>query len=285
MRLSILAPLLLASGLLIGCVASEKSPIRDAVENPARTESFITRDQYRHPEQTLSFFGIRPTMTVVEIWPGADGWYTEILVPYLRDHGKYYAAHFAADSPSDFFVESRKKFIEKLSQNPALYDKVTVTTFAPPQTLEIAPNASTDMVLTFRNVHNWYWRGGGDERVIASFKTMFAALKPGGILGVVEHRLPYSRPLSEQESSGYMREDYVILMAEAAGFKLLEKSEINANPKDEANYPDGVWTLPPTLRLGATDKDRYLAIGESDRMTLKFVKPTPRESDVKLELR
>lgn len=285
MRFKILSPLLLATGLLMGCVSTENSSLRDAVQNPARTESFMARDQYRHPEETLSFFGIQPTMTVVEIWPGADGWYTEILAPFLQDQGKYYAAHFATDSPSEFFVESRNKYLEKLSQQSDIYKKVTVTTFAPPRDIDVAPDASADMVLTFRNVHNWYWRGGGDERVIAAFKTMYSALKPGGILGVVEHRLPPSRPLSDQESSGYMREDYVIRMAEAAGFKFLEKSEINANPKDDANYPDGVWTLPPTLRLGATDKDRYLAIGESDRMTLKFVKPDDSEPDMKLQMR
>lgn len=285
MRVTIFAPLFLTTFLLTGYVSAEKSSLKEAIENPSRTESFTARDQYRHPGETLSFFGIEPTMTAVEIWPGADGWYTEILAPYLRDHGKYYAAHFAADSSSEFFVESRNKYLEKLAQRPDQYKNVTVTTFAPPRNLDIAPDGSADRVLTFRNVHNWYWRGGGDERVIAAFKTMYIALKPGGILGVVEHRLPPSRALTDQESSGYMREDYVIRMAESAGFKFLEKSEINANPKDKADYPDGVWTLPPTLRLGLTEKERYLAIGESDRMTLKFVRPDKNEQDIKLEMR
>lgn len=277
--------LLLSASVLLGSVSAEPLSLKEAVDGDSRTDAFVARDRYRHPEETLSFFDIEPAMTVVEIWPGADGWYTEILAPYLRDHGKFYAAQFAEDSPSEFFVESRHTFLNKLSQQPPLYGKVTVTTFAPSRHIEIAPNESADRVLTFRNVHNWYWRGGGDERVIAAFKAMYTALKPGGMLGVVEHRLPPSRPISDQETSGYMREDYVIRLAEAAGFRFLEKSEINANPKDTADHPEGVWTLPPTLRLGAVDKERYLAIGESDRMTLKFSKPPTMEIQLKPEMR
>lgn len=258
------------------CFLSQAAPAAGALEaavgSAKRTPDYVQRDGARHPVQTLRFFGIRPEMTVVEIWPGG-GWYTEILAPLLREQGHYYAAHFPADSDSKYYREARASFDAKLRADPALYDRVSVTTFDPPRRVDIAPAGSVDLVLTFRNVHNWYMRGGGDERVVAAFKAMYVALKPGGVLGVVDHRLPAGRPLSDQEASGYLREDYVIQMAQRAGFELAARSEINANPRDDANHPEGVWTLPPTLRLGDKDRERYLAIGESDRMTLKFVKP------------
>ncbi|MEQ1440066.1 methyltransferase [Fontimonas sp. SYSU GA230001] len=253
--------------------AAAESPLEAAISGKHRTLDFVQRDAARHPLETLTFFGIEPGMTVVEIWPGASGWYTEILAPLLRTHGHLYAAHFNSDSTSQFYRESRADFEVKLTTNPAVYDQVVVTSFNPPAHADIAPPGSADRVVTFRNVHNWYMRGGGDDRVVAAFQAMFRALKPGGVLGVVDHRLPASRPLTDQEDSGYMREDYVIAMAQRAGFVLAAKSEINANPRDTADHPKGVWTLPPTLRLGEVDRDKYLAIGESDRMTLKFVKP------------
>lgn len=236
-------------------------------------EASSQRDCYRHPLQTLNFFDVQPDMTVVEIWPGAGGWYTEILAPYLQEKGKLYAAQFNADSTAEFYRDSRKQFIEKMEASPTLYRDVVVTTFNPPAHVDVAPEGSADRVLTFRNIHNWYMRGGGDERVQAAFSAFYKALKPGGILGIVEHRLPTSRPLSDQEDSGYMREDYVIKMATQIGFQLAGSSSINANSADSADHPKGVWTLPPTLRLGDEKRDHYIAIGESDRMTLKFVKP------------
>lgn len=242
------------------------------IQAPHRAES-AARDVYRHPIETLDFFGVKPHMTVVEIWPGAKGWYTEILAPHLRQNGTLYAAHFNADSDSAFYRNARVTFEEKLSASPELYSKVTVTSFNPPSHLNVAPEGSADRVLTFRSVHNWYMRGGSHERVLSAFSAFYKALKPGGILGVVEHRLPESRPYSDQEGSGYMREDYVIKQAESAGFKLLGKSDINANPADSTLHPQGVWTLPPSLRLGEEQRAHYLGIGESDRMTLKFVKP------------
>ncbi len=257
----------------LAAMAADPDAVARAVAKTERTPAFVARDRSRHPIETLLFFGIRPDMTVVEIWPGASGWYTEILAPLLRSDGMLYAAHFNADSPSEFYRESRATFQTKLAEKPQLYDHVMVTTFNPPEHMNIAPPRSADMVLTFRNAHNWYMRGGGDERVVAAFLAMYRALKPGGVLGVVDHRLPENRPLSDQEDSGYMREDYVIAMAQRAGFVLAAKSEINANPRDTADHPNGVWTLPPTLRLGEVDRDKYQAIGESDRMTLKFVKP------------
>jgi predicted methyltransferase len=216
-------------------------------------------------------------MTVVEIWPGAGGWYTEILAPYLRDQGKLYAAHFNADSESMFYRNSRAKFEAKLQSDPALYSNVSVVSFNPPTHVDFVPQASVDRILTFRNIHNWYMRGGGDERVLAAFSAFYQALKPGGILGIVEHRLAEARPFSDQESSGYMHESYVIELAQKAGFKLLAQSNINANPNDSTMHPEGVWTLPPTLRLGDTQRSHYVSIGESDRMTLKLIKPEQQE--------
>ena len=256
--------------LLAGAMTPEDS-LRDILDAPHR-QADRQRDPYRHPLETLQFFDVRPDMTVVEIWPGGAGWYTGILAPWLRDQGIFYAAHFNEDSPSEFYRRSRKQFVDTMAAAPTLYAKVVVTTFNPPHDVDIAPAGSADRVLTFRNVHNWYMRGGGDARVLAAFKAFHKALKPGGILGVVEHRLPVTRPLSEQQHSGYMHEDYVIRMAEQAGFRLLKRSEINANPADDADHPEGVWTLPPSLRLGEDRKAHYQSIGESDRMTLAFVK-------------
>ncbi|MGR9073889.1 MAG: class I SAM-dependent methyltransferase [Gammaproteobacteria bacterium] len=251
-----------------GAVAAEIDAVRLAVSGEHRPQANRDRDVYRHPEQTLKFFGVTESMTVVEIWPGGEGWYTEILAPLLRDRGRLYAAQFSERSQVPYFRESLAKFNKKIESRPDIYGKVMVTVLQPPEELEIAPEGSADAVLTFRNVHNWMKNGQAE----AVFKAMHRALKPGGILGVVEHR----RRGGEQDPqalSGYVTEDYVIGLAENVGFELLEKSEINANPKDEGNHPAGVWTLPPTLRLKEQDRDKYLAIGESDRMTLKFVKP------------
>lgn len=226
------------------------------------------RDRYRHPLKTLTFFGLQPCDTVVELWPGG-GWYTEILAPVLKDCGKLYTAHFATDSKVAFFTKSRAKFDQKVSANPEVYGKVEVTTLQAPGSVAIAPPESADKVLTFRNVHNWLKADSAE----AVFKAAFDALKPGGILGVVEHRASPGTSLKDMKSSGYVTEDQVIALAESAGFLLLDRSDINANPADKHDYPAGVWTLPPSLRLGEKDKDKYLEIGESDRMTLKFGKP------------
>lgn len=226
------------------------------------------RDKYRHPLETLSFFGIRDDMVVVEIFPGG-GWYTEILAPFLKDKGTYYAAGYDAESHVSFFRNNVQQFHNKLASKPVLYDKVKVTELAPPRKLQIVPPGSADMVLTFRNVHNWMNAGNAPD----IFGAMYKALKPGGILGLVEHRGNLKVPQDPEANSGYVNEDYAIKLAQAAGFKLVEKSEINANPKDTKDYAKGVWTLPPTLVDNEVNKEKYLAIGESDRMTLKFMKP------------
>jgi predicted methyltransferase len=226
------------------------------------------RDQYRHPRETLEFFGIRPEMSVIEIWP-ATGWYTEILAPYLHEKGRYIAAHWDPEAKPEFVRNSVRAYKDKLAANPELYDRVEVVVLAPPEKTEMVPPESVDMVLTFRNIHNWM----ASDQATAMFAAMHRVLKPGGVLGVVEHRAPADKPQDPKAKSGYVREDYAISLAEKAGFALEAASEVNANPKDTKDYEGGVWTLPPTLRQGEKDKDRYLAIGESDRFTLRFRKP------------
>lgn len=235
-----------------------------------REAANAARDKYRHPKETLTFFGVQPDMTVVEIWP-SGGWWTEILAPLLKDKGKYYAAYFPTEwkNTPDYMKQREKAFDAKLAEKPALYGKVVKTKILAPDFVELAPKGSADMVLTFRNVHNWAKAGNAE----AMFKAFYDALKPGGVLGVKDHRAKPGTPFEQQIATGYLTEDYVIATAEKAGFKLAGKSEANANPKDTKDHEKGVWTLPPTLALGDKDREKYLAIGESDRMTLKFVKP------------
>jgi predicted methyltransferase len=261
---------------LLGC-ASVQSPaqqlnvgglIDKALAGDHRSERNRARDTHRHPRETLLFFGFTPDMHVAEIWPGG-GWYSEVLAPLLRGHGRYYAAHYHIDvNTRRYYRASQRGFVEKLAQRPDLYDKVVVTGLLPPH-LDMAPKGSMDLVLTFRNVHNWTQEGFDAQM----FRAFFDALKPGGVLGVVEHRAPEGTSLAEMKRSGYMTEAYVIKLARVAGFRLAAKSEVNANSKDTKDHPRGVWTLPPSLRLGDTDRAKYLEIGESDRMTLKFTRP------------
>jgi predicted methyltransferase len=237
-----------------------------SVAEPLRSADNQARDKYRHPTQTLAFFDIKPHNKVIEIWPGG-GWYSEILAPMLFDEGTLIAAHFPIDSPVEYFRNSREKYEARIQQQPE-FSKIQLANFAPPTLTNIAEKGSVDRILTFRNVHNWM-RNKGEQ---AAFNSFYKALKPGGILGVVEHRAPKDFTLDQMIQSGYVTEAYVIDLAKKAGFKLLAKSEVNANKKDTKSYSKGVWTLPPSLRLGQKDKQKYLNIGESDRMTLKFVK-------------
>lgn len=227
------------------------------------------RDVYRHPLETLAFFEVSNALTVIEIWPGGAGWYTEILAPLLKNKGKLYAAHFPPNSDVPYFVKNLAKFKQKMADDPDTYGKIALTALQPPKQVEIAPPESAHRVLTFRNVHNWM----RDGQTPSVFEAMYRALKPGGILGVVEHRGKPGIKQDPKAESGYVSEEYVISIAEKVGFELLGKSEINANPKDRKDYPEGVWTLPPSLRLEDKDRDKYVRIGESDRMTLKFLKP------------
>ena len=233
-----------------------------------RAEANKARDVYRNPLETLSFFGLKPDMHVVEIWPGG-GWYTEIIAPYVREKGKYYAAGWDPEAPAEFIQRGIKAFKDKLEARPALYAGTEMTVLSFPDKTAIAPPGSADMVVTFRNIHNWMPAGNAEK----AFESMYAALKPGGILGVVEHRAPADQPQDPKAASGYVREDYAIELAEKAGFVLEARSEINANPRDTRDYAKGVWTLPPNLREGDVDRDKYTAIGESDRFTLRFRKP------------
>lgn len=264
------------SGLLAAMVVSvqagesaTQSQLATILASEGRAEGNSNRDQYRNPVETLAFFEVTPQQTVVEIWPGRNGWYTEILAPLLREDGQLYCAHWSGQSSREYFRDSRAAFDEKLAAQPQVYDRVQITILEPPEATAIAPAETADRVLTFRNVHNWMKGGQAD----AVFAAMFSALKPGGILGVVEHRAPAGTSEEVMISSGYVTEARVIELAEAAGFELAGESEINANPLDSADHPNGVWSLPPSLRGGDQDRSSYLEIGESDRMTLKFRRP------------
>ena len=240
--------------------AAPASALDAALAAPTRTPANVARDKYRNPKQTLTFFGVKPADTVVELWPGG-GWYTEVLAPYLAGGGT-----LAVVPPAGSYDQ---RIRAKIGSNP-VYGAVQVATFNAGQPTTLAA-ASADVVLTFRNVHSWL----DSDAPIADqvFAEAFRVLKPGGTLGVVEHRLPEEAEDARQLTSGYVKVSTVRRLAEAAGFQFAGASEINANPKDTKDYPEGVWTLPPSLRLGDKDREKYLAIGESDRMTLKFVKP------------
>jgi len=241
--------------------------IQAAVNSSYRTVENTNRDKYRHPLETLAFFGLKPNMTVVEITPGA-GWYAEILAPYLASKGHYIGA-FPTIGENAAMNETTAKVIAWLKSHHEFDGHVTIADFHPPDKLEIAPPASADLVVTFRNAHNWI-EAGTEDAVFASF---YKALKPGGILGLVDHRANPKVPRDPKSANGYVLEKDIIALAKKAGFKLASKSEVNANPKDTKDYPKGVWTLPPTLKLKDQGREKYLAIGESDRMTLKFIKP------------
>lgn len=249
----------------MGSVSKE---LKDAVAAPTRTAANTARDKYRHPAETLGFFGVEPTDTVVEIWPGG-GWYTEILAPYVKGKGTLWAAGMWPNG-----VNGVKG---KQTADTATYGHVKLAAFpvfAPDQPK--VPDGTADVVLTFRNVHNWrmgYQREDKQDYSAEAFKQIFAMLKPGGTLGVVDHRLPESADAERERTSGYIKVSTIKKLAADAGFVLAGESEINANPKDTADWPNGVWTLPPGYALKDVDRAKYAAIGESDRMTLKFKKP------------
>jgi predicted methyltransferase len=250
--------------------ASAELTLDAAVGNPARSAKFVARDTARHPLDELAFFGVTPKSTVVEIWPGA-GYWTEILAPFLQDHGAYYVAlqgkggSEAADAEAD---KLNALFHAKIEADRATYGRLAPTIFGVGRG-EIAQSGSADSVLSFRNLHNWM----KDSFAPEAFAAFYRALKPGGVLGLEEHRGQRDTAQDPKAEDGYVRQDYAIALAEKAGFEFAGSSEINANLKDTANSPKGVWTLPPTLRLGDQDRAKYEAIGEADNFVLKFRKP------------
>ncbi|MDQ3494760.1 MAG: methyltransferase [Pseudomonadota bacterium] len=272
--LHLLVPLALSALLLGACATSPgdaaHAALDQALANPARSPDNIARDRFRNPRQTLTFFGVRPDQTVIEITPGG-GWYAEILAPYLRGQGSYIAAvvdpgAYEPGRQRDYYTKGREELQAKFAAAPAQFDRATVMAYDPKAPRFGAPGTA-DAVLTFRNVHNW--RSGGQAE--GMFRGFFDVLKSGGTLGVVEHRA--TRDVPADDKSGYVGEAQVIAMAEAAGFRLDGKSEVNANPRDTKDHPNGVWMLPPVKRHDPEDAQKYLSIGESDRMTLRFAKP------------
>ncbi len=231
-----------------------------------RRPANIARDPYRHPLEVLRFFGVRENSTVVEILPGSGGYYMELLAPYLQDKGRYIAANRDALAPPQYLAD-HSKLLARLAAEPELYAKVVVTKFNA-DLHEIAPPGSADFVLTFRNLHNWIDR----KEIDGALRAFHRALKPGGVLGVVDHRGRSDLSQEAQMKTGYVREDYAVEIIERAGFKLAGASEVNANPKDSKDHPEGVWTLPPSYRMKDKGRAKYAAIGESDRFTLKFTK-------------
>jgi predicted methyltransferase len=264
--------LLLCAALLAACATSSSrqstaQQLTTILAGDQRSEANRARDVYRHPKETLLFFGIRPEMTVLEVWP-EPGWYTEIIAPLLRDKGTYYAAVTPANPASAYATKRHAEFQAKLAARPDLYSKVNVVTL-PADGRDVVPPGTLDMAVTFRNIHNFMADGNASQ----TFATLYRALKPGGLLGVVEHRGNPAVPQDPAAKSGYVNEDYAVKLIEAQGFRLVAKSEVNDNPKDTKDYEQGVWTLPPVFRLGDKDHAKYAAIGESDRFTILFAKP------------
>jgi predicted methyltransferase len=266
--------MLLASTLLLAASCSTTSTrettaaaLDNILAGSQRSAENSARDRYRHPKETLLFFGIRPEMKVLEVWP-EPGWYTEIIAPLVRERGKYFAAVIAPDPDSKYVTGRLSDYQQKLTSKPDVYGAVEVVTL-PTDGSDVVPAGTLDMVVTFRNIHNWMARDSAGQ----VFATLYRALKPGGILGVEEHRGNAAMAQDPKAKSGYVNEDYAIRLIEGQGFQLVGESQVNANPKDTKDYEQGVWTLPPTYRLGEKDRQTYADIGESDRFTLKFVKP------------
>jgi predicted methyltransferase len=258
-----------AAGVQAGDMSLAAS-VEQSMWGEHRSEANMARNRYRHPVGTLEFFGLQPDMSVVEIWPGG-GWYTEVLAPVLRDHGRLIVATWdpQVEGQPSYRYELPKQMQAKFEANPEVYGQVQTVYYSPPESASLGEADSVDMVLTFRNTHGWI--NGGDAQAI--YQEFARVLKPGGVLGVVQHRADADAVAAETARTGYVPEQAVIELAEAAGLVLEARSEVNANPRDTRDHEKGVWTLPPSYRLGDEDREKYTAIGESDRMTLRFRKP------------
>jgi len=284
MKKIITSGIVLTIALLGGCATTEvidpvetatRAKLTTLANSSSRPAKSVARNQFRNPVETLMFFGLRDDMTVVEIAPGSGAWYTEILGPMMRDNGTLYAAGYDPESDSEYVIKNAIKYNEKMIANPEMYDKIVQTVFAS-DNMAPAPDGSADMVLVFRNFHGWARNDIHQEAMDA----LYESLKPGGILGLVQHRMNEDTVLGEEEKPGdigYINPSLIIETAESSGFELVDRSEINANPADTKDHPNGVWTLPPANNYKdlaeGTDTSVFTAIGESDRMTLKFVKP------------
>ena len=267
-----LACLLAGAALLEGCVTTSGreatgQALAAILAGSQRTMADRARDRYRHPKDTLLFFGIRPRSRVLQPWP-ESGWYTKIIAPLVRARGQYDAGVMAPDPESRFIQARLASYRELLASRPDLYDRVKVVTF-PLDGGNAVPPGSVDMVLSFRDLHEWMALGDAQQALVSIYR----ALAPGGVFGVVDNRADPALPQDPRAKNGYVRQDYAIRLIEAAGFRLVATSEVNANPRDTKNYPCGAWALPPDYRLGNIHRAQYEAIGESDRFTLKFVKP------------
>ena len=251
--------------------ATTSSALDDAMSGEHRSAENKARDKYRHPKETLAFFGFRSDMTVVEIWPGG-GWYTEILAPALKENGKLYAVQYSVNPQYSYQRRYFGAFLTKAGESPDVFRDVIVTAMDFPYQLNIAPSGAADLVVTFRNAHNWVSSGYHKASAQLAFQAMFDVLKPGGVLGIVDHRWPDAENEDPHAEDGYISEQRLIAFAEEAGFEFAGRSDVNRNAKDTHDHPEGVWTLPPSFALDEQDREKYLAIGESDRLTIKFVK-------------
>lgn len=264
--MSLARTLFVLASFLVAPLASADFDWNTALNGDHRGDGNAARNEARHPRETLEFFGLEPGMTVMEISPGG-GWYTEVLAPLLKDNGTLIAAHYDPNGGS-YSRRSLGGFLKKLGEND-IYSGVTVGFLQPPMAMVPAAPGSVDLAVAFRNVHSWMRM----NQVETFFAAIYDALKPGGVLGIVQHRGEPGTDVETMKKTAYVTEDQVIEYAELAGFELDGKSEVNANARDTKDYPGGVWTLPPVLREGDKDREKYLAIGESDRMTLRFRKP------------